>query len=104
VEKMFVGHVRFGVDGAAEFAKGWNETHIPKTEISASSRPELLASRGWFDAYSTSSRVEPIAMESCRCGQKKSDLMPRRFGRTPPARPVEADGSTPDAEPAALKG
>ena len=93
---MFVGHVRFGVDGAAEFAKGWNETQVPKTGISA--RPELVASRGWFDAYSTSSRVEPISMESCRCGAKKSDLLSRRGLRTPPARPVETTESENEPE------
>jgi len=103
VEKIFVGHVRFGVDGAAEFAKGWNEAQVPKTGISADSRPELLASRGWFDAYSTASGVEPIALESCRCGQKKSELLSRRGVRIPPARPVEADEPIPDAQPAALK-
>jgi hypothetical protein len=89
VEKVFVGHVRFGADGAVEFAKGWDETQAPKTEISAHSRPELMVSRGWFDAY-TSSGVEPISMESCRCGQKKSDLLGRRWRPNLPARPAAA--------------
>jgi len=71
VQKMFVGHVRFAADGAPEFATGWNETQVPKVRISADSRPALLNSRGWFDAYSTSSRVDPFAIESCRCGAKR---------------------------------
>ena len=36
---MFVGHVRFAADGAAEFATGWNEAGAPKETISALSRP-----------------------------------------------------------------
>ena len=101
MEKVFVGHVRFGADGAVEFAKGWDETQTPKTEISAQLRPELLATRGWFDAYTTSSRAEPISMESCRCGQKKSDLLGRRWRPNTPARPVEA--AEPESESQTLK-
>lgn len=71
VQKMFVGHVRFAADGAPEFAKGWNEEEAPKTRISADDRPGLLTSRGWFDAYSTSDRAEPFAIESCRCGERR---------------------------------
>lgn len=72
---MFVGHVRFAVDGAPEFATGWNESQAPKEGISAGTRPDLLNSRGWFDAYSTSNRSEPFTIETCRCGAKKP---PRR--------------------------
>jgi hypothetical protein len=70
VQKLFVGHVRFASDGAPEFATGWNEEEAPKAQISADSRPGLAVSRGWFDAYSTSSRSEPFAIETCRCGAK----------------------------------
>lgn len=75
VQKMFVGHVRFAADGAPEFATGWNEAQAPRKKISAGTRPDLVTSRGWFDAYSTSSRAEPFSIESCRCGAKK---LPRR--------------------------
>jgi hypothetical protein len=68
---MFVGHVRFAADGVPEFATGWNETQAPKIRISAHGRPGFLSSRGWFDAYSTSSRSDPFALESCRCGAKR---------------------------------
>ncbi len=68
VQKMFVGHVRFAADGAAEFATGWNEAGAPKDTISALSRPILLSHRGWFDAYATSNASEPFEIESCRCG------------------------------------
>ena len=71
VEKLFVGHVRFAADGVPEFATGWNESQAPRDRISAGSRADLLSSRGWFDAYSTSSPSEPFAIESCRCGAKK---------------------------------
>ena len=71
VEKMFVGHVRFAADGAPEFAKGWDDAQAPKVNVSAT-RPDLLTSRGWFDAYSTSSPSEPLTIESCRCGAKKT--------------------------------
>jgi hypothetical protein len=65
---MFVGHVRFAADGVAEFATGWNDAGAPKESVSALSRPALLKSRGWFDAYATSSATEPYEIESCRCG------------------------------------
>jgi hypothetical protein len=68
---MFVGHVRFAADGVPEFATGWNEAQAPRAGIPAETRPDVLASRGWFDAYSTSSRAEPFAIESCRCGAKR---------------------------------
>jgi hypothetical protein len=68
---MFVGHVRFAADGVPEFATGWNETEVPKTRVSASASPDMLTYRGWFDAYSTSSRSEPFAIETCRCGAKR---------------------------------
>lgn len=70
MQKMFVGHVRFGADGAAEFAKGWNETDAPKAAVSELHRPTLMRNRGWFDAYATSSASEPFAIESCRCGSR----------------------------------
>ncbi len=72
VQKMFVGHVRFAADGAPEFAKGWDDAQAPRTNITASERPDLLTSRGWFDAFSTSSRSAPFSIESCRCGAKKA--------------------------------
>jgi hypothetical protein len=65
---MFVGHVRFAADGAAEFATGWNEAGASKESVSALRRPVLLMNRGWFDAYATSSASEPYEIESCRCG------------------------------------
>ena len=71
VQKMFVGHVRLAADGVPEFATGWNEAQAPKTGISAGTHPGLATSRGWFDAYSTSSRSEPFEIESCRCGAKR---------------------------------
>lgn len=71
MEKMFVGHVRFAADGVPEFATGWNESQVPKTRIAAVTSPALLTYRGWFDAYSTSSRSEPFAIETCRCGAKR---------------------------------
>lgn len=71
VQKMFVGHVRFAADGAPEFATGWNDEQAPRVNVTASARPDLLTSRGWFDAYSTSSPSEPLTVESCRCGAKK---------------------------------
>jgi hypothetical protein len=72
VQKMFVGHVRFAADGVPEFANGWNETQAPKAGVSARAHPGALISRGWFDAYSTSSRSAPFAIESCRCGAKRT--------------------------------
>ena len=71
LQKVFVGHVRFAADGAPEFATGWNETEAPKTRITADAKPALLTSRGWFDAYTTSSRSEPFAIETCTCGAKR---------------------------------
>ena len=68
VQKMFVGHVRFAADGAAEFATGWNDAGASKESISALTRTALQQNRGWFDAYATSSAEEPFAIESCRCG------------------------------------
>jgi hypothetical protein len=65
---MFVGHVRFGADGVAEFATGWNETGAPKALVSALERSALQMNRGWFDAYATSSASEPFTLESCHCG------------------------------------
>jgi hypothetical protein len=70
LQKMFVGHVRFGADGIAEFAKGWNEVDAPRATVSALPRPPLLRNRGWFDAYATSSASEPFEIVSCRCGGK----------------------------------
>jgi len=105
VQKMFVGHVRFAADGAPEFATGWNETQAPKTRITAEDRPALLTSRGWFDAYSTSSRAEPFTIETCTCGAKKASSVfrpahkpPPRPGSPVPARPIAAaatGGETP---------
>jgi len=83
---MFVGHVRFAADGAPEFATGWNETQAPKTRISAEDRPALLTSRGWFDAFSTSSRAEPFQIESCTCGARKP-MSVFRPAHKPPPRP-----------------
>jgi hypothetical protein len=72
VQKLFVGHVRFASDGAPEFATGWNDIDAPKARISAEARPGLLTSRGWFDAFATSNRSDPFAIETCRCGAKGS--------------------------------
>ncbi len=71
VQKMFVGHVRFGADGLAEFATGWDEAYASKADAFALLRPAIL-NRGWFDAYATSSESEPYAIESCRCGGRSS--------------------------------
>ena len=68
--RVFVGHVRYAVDGVPEFATGWNELDAPKDRISAVSEPGLHASRGWFDAYATPNQSEPFAIERCRCGMK----------------------------------
>ncbi len=75
MQKMFVGHVRFGADGVAEFAKGWNDADAPKDAVSGLPRPALQRNRGWFDAYATSSTSEPFAIVSCHCGSR---LPPRR--------------------------
>ena len=75
MQKMFVGHVRFGADGVAEFAKGWNDTDAPRAAVSELPRPAGQQNRGWFDAYATSSASEPFAIESCHCGSR---LPPRR--------------------------
>src|SRR6516164_8426344 len=63
VHKLFVGHVRFAADGAPEFATGWNDVDAPKSRISVASHPSLRASRWWFDAYATSNRAIPFAIE-----------------------------------------
>ncbi|HTR03196.1 MAG TPA: hypothetical protein VMN82_08375 [Thermoanaerobaculia bacterium] len=85
MQKLFVGHVRFAADGLPEFATGWNETEAPKKRITAEDRPALLTSRGWFDAYSTSSRTEPFAIETCRCGARKQ-TSPFRPAPKPPSK------------------
>ena len=72
---MFVGHVRFGADGVAEFATGWKEAEAPKALVSDLARSALQMNRGWFDAYATSSASEPFTIESCHCGGRAS---PRR--------------------------
>jgi hypothetical protein len=69
--KQFVGHVRLAADGAPEFATGWNDVDAPRGRISVASHPTLRASRWWFDAYATSSRDIPFAIEPCRCGAKR---------------------------------
>lgn len=74
MQKMFVGHMRFGADGVAEFAKGWNDADAPKDLVSGLERPALLKNRGWFDAYATSDTSEPFAIESCQCGSR---LLPK---------------------------
>jgi hypothetical protein len=89
---MFVGHVRFAADGAPEFATGWNETQAPKTRISAEDRPALLTSRGWFDAYSTSSRAEPFTIETCTCGAKKPMSVFRPAHKPPPRAVSQVPG------------
>jgi hypothetical protein len=68
---MFVGHVRFGADGVAEFAKGWNDADAPRAAVSELQRPAHLQNRGWFDAYATSSSSEPFSIESCHCGGRQ---------------------------------
>jgi hypothetical protein len=68
MQKMFVGHVRFGADGVAEFAKGWNDADASRDAVSGLERSRLQRNRGWFDAYATSSPSEPFAIESCHCG------------------------------------
>jgi hypothetical protein len=68
VQKMFVGHVRFGADGVAEFATGWNDAYASQAGAFALLRPPVLQNRGWFDAYATSSESEPFSIELCRCG------------------------------------
>jgi hypothetical protein len=83
VQKMFVGHVRFGADGAAEFATGWNEAGAPKETISALSRPVLLRNRGWFDAYATSNASEPFEIVSCRCGGRPAFGSKLSLGTSP---------------------
>jgi hypothetical protein len=89
VRKLFVGHVRFAADGAPEFATGWNDVDAPKTRISEASHPSWRASRWWFDAYTTSSRVVPFEIEPCRCGARP---LPPGLGR--PAKPFsKARGS-----------
>ena len=70
VNKSFVGHVRFATDGAAEFATGWNDLDAPKERVVDAPLPSWLASRGWFDAYATSSLETPFSLEPCRCGAK----------------------------------
>ena len=71
VNKLFVGHVRFAADGAPEFATGWNDVDAPRGRITSAPHPSLRASRWWFDAYSTPSRTEPVAIEPCRCGARR---------------------------------
>jgi hypothetical protein len=84
---MFVGHVRFAADGAAEFATGWNDAGAPKASVSALARPALLRNRGWFDAYATSSVSEPFEIESCRCGSRPASASSRPFfGGTSPLK------------------
>jgi hypothetical protein len=80
---MFVGHVRFGADGVAEFATGWNDAGAPKETIAALSRPALLQNRGWFDAYATSSASEPFEILSCRCGGRASLANRNSLGTSP---------------------
>jgi hypothetical protein len=70
MQRTFVGHMRFGADGVAEFARGWNDTDAPKELVSELQRPSLLKNRGWFDAYATSDTTEPFAIESCQCGSR----------------------------------
>ncbi len=70
MQKMFVGHMRFGADGVAEFAKGWNETNAPRDLVSGLERPTLMKNRGWLDAFATSNTSEPFAIESCQCGRR----------------------------------
>ncbi len=70
VHKTFVGHVRFASDGAAEFATGWNDVDAPKASVADAALPSWRTSRGWFDAYATSSPDTPFAIEPCRCGAK----------------------------------
>ena len=72
VHKLFVGHVRFAADGVPEFATGWNDVDAPKARLLDASLPSCRASRWWFDAYATSSRATPFAIEPCRCGTKPS--------------------------------
>jgi hypothetical protein len=72
VQKLFVGHVRFAADGTPEFATGWNDVDAPKARVLDASLPSWSASRWWFDAYATSSRVTPFAIEPCRCGARPS--------------------------------
>lgn len=100
MQKLFVGHVRFGADGVPEFATGWNETEAPKTRISASTCPGLLTYRGWFDAYSTSNRSEPFSIEACRCGAKKP-ISPFRPAPKPPSRAASNAMPGPLPSPAA---
>lgn len=71
MHKLFVGHVRFAADGAPEFATGWNDIDAPRGRISGASQPSWCASRRWFDAYATSSRSDPFAIEPCQCGAKR---------------------------------
>lgn len=82
VNKLFVGHVRFASDGAPEFATGWNEVDAPKAGVSSASDPSWCASRWWFDAYASSDRATPLAIEPCQCGAKR---LPAGLGR--PVKP-----------------
>ena len=82
VNKLFVGHVRFASDGAPEFATGWNEVDAPKAGVSSASDPSWRASRWWFDAYASSDRATPLAIEPCQCGAKR---LPAGLGR--PVKP-----------------
>ena len=71
MQKMFVGHVRFGADGVAEFAKGWNDADASREAVSELQRSLPQPNRGWFDAYATSSSSEPFEIESCHCGARQ---------------------------------
>ena len=82
MHKLFVGHVRFAADGVPEFATGWKETEAPKARLSSSPNPSWRASRSWFDAYASSNRATPLAIEPCQCGAKR---LPAGLGR--PVKP-----------------
>jgi hypothetical protein len=88
VANLLAGHVRFDVNGLAEFATGWDETVLTKQIVSGNWTPELVRNRGWVHAYATPEGAEPFEAKACSCGARP----PIRTGLNKPFVPRPRKG------------
>jgi hypothetical protein len=56
VRRDLAGHIRHGLDGAIEFAPGYNDLLLPRGLVASAALRTLAPSRGWIHALATGKR------------------------------------------------
>jgi hypothetical protein len=76
VKRDLAGHLRFGDNGAIEFAAGYNDELLSRSIVVGAASRALAPSRGWIHALATGRRRAPVTFAACDCGVQRR-LLPR---------------------------